>query len=242
MECLQFVLPYITLTGRLKKFVCAAGIALLAAGFVGNGGSASSETRFSLPAGEGFDYYVLALSWSPSYCAAEGDNANRQQCGAARRYGFIVHGLWPQFERGYPSNCATDRPLDVPRAEIQALYDIMPAAGLIRHQWKKHGTCSGLSRKDFFKTLRAARETITIPSRYKKLTDYQMVDPAAVEKAFLAENPGAKPDGIIVTCDKRYLREVRLCLTKSLSHRSCPSLERRSCRRGKVVMPPARGG
>lgn len=195
-----------------------------------------------LPTGTGFDYYVLALSWSPSYCAAEGEDANRQQCGASRPYGFIVHGLWPQFERGYPSNCPTDRPLNVPADELRALYDIMPSAGLIRHQWKKHGTCSGLSRHDFFATLRAARESVTIPENYRQLDAHKTVDPAVLEQAFIESNEGSKAEGIIVTCDRRFLREVRICMTKDLQFRTCPELERRACRRDKAVMPPARGG
>ncbi len=195
-----------------------------------------------VPVGTGFDYYVLALSWSPSYCAAEGEDANRQQCGASRPYGFIVHGLWPQFERGYPSNCPTDRPLDVPTEELRALYDIMPSAGLIRHQWKKHGTCSGLSRQDYFTTLRNARDQVIVPDGYKRLEAYKTVDPSVLEQAFLEANDGAEASGVVVTCDRRFLREVRLCMTKDLRFRTCPELERRACSRRKAVMPPARGG
>ena len=51
-----------------------------------------------------FDYYVLALSWSPSFCETATGNARRQQCGA-RPFSFVVHGLWPQYERGFPESC-----------------------------------------------------------------------------------------------------------------------------------------
>ena len=71
--------------------------------------------------GTGFDFYVLSLSWSPSYCEAEGDDANRQQCEAARPYAFVVHGLWPQFERGFPQECATDEPKVPQRDAARAL-------------------------------------------------------------------------------------------------------------------------
>ncbi len=196
----------------------------------------------NLPEGEGFDFYVLALSWSPSYCEANGEDANRQQCGAARPYGFIVHGLWPQFERGYPANCPTDRSLDVPQDELRALYNIMPSAGLIRHQWKKHGTCSGLSRQDYFATLRAARDRIRIPADYGKTGAYKTVDPAALERAFLAANDGSDAAGIVVTCDERFVSEVRICMTRELDFRTCPELERSACRLPEAVMPPARGG
>lgn len=230
----------------LRQIVTALCVtaAFLIAGCSDNGtanSSIASGAGSDLPAGSGFDYYVLALSWSPSYCETEGADANRQQCSGARRYGFIVHGLWPQFERGYPSNCPTDRALHMPMDEVRELYDIMPSAGLIRHQWKKHGTCSGLSRDDYFDTVRAARERVEIPAGYQRLERYRTVDPAAVERAFLNANEGADAAGIVVTCDKRFLREVRICMTRELTFRTCPELERRTCRRGKAVMPPARG-
>ena len=130
----------------------------------------------------------------------------------------------------------------MPNEEVRALYDIMPSAGLIRHQWRKHGTCSGLSRKDFFATLRSARARVTIPEEYRRLATYQTVNPEVLEEAFLTANQGSKSAGVIVTCDKRYLREVRICMTKELDFRTCPELERRACWRDNAVMPPARGG
>jgi ribonuclease T2 len=195
----------------------------------------------SLPVRNGFDFYVLSLSWSPSYCEAEGEEANRQQCAAGRPYAFVVHGLWPQFERGFPESCPTDEP-DVSNATLRTLYDIMPAAGLIRHQWKKHGSCSGLGQDDYFAVLRAARETVSIPQEFRRLDAYRTLDPDNAEAAFLNANPSLSGDAVAVTCDKRYLREVRICMTTDLKFRSCPEIDRRGCRLAKVVMPPVRGG
>ncbi len=194
-----------------------------------------------LPIGSGFDFYVLSLSWSPSYCEAEGEEANRQQCKSARPYAFVVHGLWPQFERGYPDSCATDEP-DVGNTTLRSLYDIMPSAGLIRHQWRKHGSCSGLSQSDYFTVLRAARERIAIPEQYDMLDSYVTPDPDDVESAFLASNRGLSSQGAAVVCNGRYLSEVRICLTRELDFRACPEVDRRACRRPKAVMPPVRGG
>lgn len=189
----------------------------------------------------GFDFYVLSLSWSPSYCEAEGDDANPQQCAVGRPYAFVVHGLWPQFERGYPQDCQTVE-RDVPPERMRALYDLMPSSGLIRHQWRKHGSCAGLSQQDYFSVLRKARERVTVPPELQRLGTYRTVDPDAVEKAFLRANPGLAGSGIAVTCDRRYLREVRICMGKDLSFRTCPEIDERACRRAKVVMPPVRGG
>src|SRR5262249_40589503 len=56
-----------------------------------------------------FDYYVLSLSWSPSFCETATGNARRQQCGT-RPFSFVVHGLWPQYERGFPESCLAPPP------------------------------------------------------------------------------------------------------------------------------------
>jgi ribonuclease T2 len=203
--------------------------------------AASDTSTAALPTGEGFDFYVLSLSWSPSYCEAEGEDANRQQCAAARPYAFVVHGLWPQFERGYPQDCATGEP-DVPNETLRTLYDIMPSAGLIRYQWKKHGRCTNMGQDDYFTVLRAARDKIVIPAEFHRLDGYKTIDPGEAERSFLQSNQGLPASGLAVTCDRRYLREVRICMTKELGFRPCPEVDRRACRLPAAVMPPVRGG
>jgi len=204
----------------------------------------ANETAAPSPAsrerGKGFDFYVLSLSWSPSYCEAEGEDANRQQCASGRPYAFVVHGLWPQFERGFPESCAADQ-ADVPREVISRTLPIMPSTGLIKHQWRKHGSCAGLSQEDYFEVVRAARTRVAIPAEFERLKTYRTVAPDAVEKAFVTANSGMKPDGIAVSCDRRFLREVRICMTKRLEFRSCPEVDRRDCQLSKAVMPPVRG-
>jgi ribonuclease T2 len=194
----------------------------------------------SVPAGTGFDFYVLALSWSPSYCAAEGSNANRQQCSTGRPYGFVVHGLWPQYEQGYPQDCTTDEPRDVPFSQARQISDIMPSAGLVTYEWRKHGTCTGLTQKDYFSVMRQAVSRVVVPSAYSQPTQRAPVNPQLVEQAFVAANPGMTRDAVSVTCDSTYLREVRVCLTKDLQFRSCPEVDRSSCRRRSVDMPGTR--
>lgn len=187
-----------------------------------------------------FDFYVLSLSWSPSYCAAEGRNANEQQCDAARPYAFVAHGLWPQFERGYPEYCDTVE-RDVPRERANSVLDIMPSRGLVRYQWRKHGSCSGLGQGTYFAALRTAWKAVAIPSQFVHPSGFATVKPEAVENAFREVNPGLPRDGVAVTCDRRYLREVRICMTRDFKFRSCPEVDAAACRASQVVMPPVRG-
>jgi ribonuclease T2 len=192
-----------------------------------------------------FDFYVLTLSWSPSYCEAEQEKGRQrrshEQCNTGRPYAFVVHGLWPQYERGYPQNCMNPAPF-IPESTIQSMLPLMPARGLIIHEWRTHGTCSGLNAEEYFDAVRAARQRVVIPEKFGRIDDYTMVSPAEVEDAFVAANRTLKPDMIAVTCDSRRLHEVRICMSRDFEFRACPDVDRRACRTPRVVMPPVRGG
>ena len=185
-----------------------------------------------------FDFYVLALSWSPSYCAIAGARADRQQCEARTPHGFVVHGLWPQFEGGSPEYCDTGE-RSVPSRIADDLIDIMPSRSLVNHQWRKHGSCSGLSRDDYFNATRAARERIRIPAAFSNPARAQRLAPDALEDAFRASNPGLRRDAIAVSCDGEIIREVRICFDTDLEFRACPEIDRRGCRSGQRLMPGA---
>jgi ribonuclease T2 len=191
-----------------------------------------------------FDFYVLALSWSPSYCEASQERApNRapdQQCGG-RPFSFVVHGLWPQYERGFPSFCQVPAPrLD--RTIVSGMLDLMPSPRLVFHEWDRHGTCSGLSQRDYFETVRKARAAVKIPADYLALDKPIMVTPADVTEAFVKANPGLSRANLAVACDSKRLSEVRLCLSKDFSFRDCAEVTRHACRRDKIAMPAMRGG
>jgi len=215
------------------------GISFLAAMI----GLAAAQGRRDGEPGQ-FDFYVLSLSWSPSFCAAATERGSGRapalQCGA-RPFSFVVHGLWPQYERGFPENCQVPSPrLD--HRIVDGMLDVMPAPRLVYNEWDKHGTCSGLSARDYFATIRKARGAVTIPPDYAGLQKPLSVAPDAVEEAFIKANPGLAKDDIAVECDRRRLTEVRLCLSKDLKFRACPQVVKRSCRRDTIVMPPLRGG
>ncbi|WP_371346905.1 ribonuclease T [Ancylobacter sp. IITR112] len=186
-----------------------------------------------------FDHYVLALSWSPSYCEAMGARAEPTQCATARPFAFVVHGLWPQYERGWPESCVSPAPF-LPEPLLRSMLDIMPSRRLVLHEWRKHGTCDGADSAGYFATLRRAYERVKIPDEFHRLDAYRMVSPGEVEAAFRAANPGLAPDMIAVACDGRRLTEVRLCLSRTLDFTPCPEVDRRACRAERVVMPPQR--
>ncbi|WP_332119424.1 ribonuclease T2 [Azorhizobium caulinodans] len=186
-----------------------------------------------------FDFYVLSLSWSPSYCATR-DKPDGLQCGGPRPFAFVVHGLWPQYEKGYPQDCDRSAPR-LPQRQIDGMLDLMPSPGLVIHEWRKHGTCSGLSATAYFDLVRSARAKVEIPPSYVNPTDYRMVSPAEVETAFIAANPGLEANMLAVDCDKTRLREVRICLSKSLTFRPCPEVDAKSCPAGRrLAVPPLR--
>lgn len=182
-----------------------------------------------------FDYYVLSLSWSPSWCSLEDRAGKAEQCAPGRNLGFTVHGLWPQYEKGWPEDCATDA-RNPSRRETRAMADVMGSGGLAWYQWKKHGRCSGLTAQDYFALTRKAVAGIQMPQALDDLAQDVTLPARVIEEAFMEVNPEMRPDGITVTCRSRVLQEVRICLSKDLEPRSCAPDGRRDCQ-GSFLMP-----
>ena len=222
-----------------RIFRLAAVAALLALSVI----SGSAQDRRQNEPGQ-FDFYVLSLSWSPSFCDAvterSADSAARQpECGD-KPYAFIVHGLWPQYEKGFPEYCQNPAPrLD--RNVVSSMIDLMPSPRLIFREWDRHGVCSGLPARAYFETMRKARAMVKIPTDFLDLKQPRTVTPGEVEDAFVAANPGLGHDAIAVGCDAKRLNEVRICLSKELKFRDCAEVDQRACRRDQVLMPRVRG-
>lgn len=188
-----------------------------------------------------FDFYVLALSWSPGFCALDGDrDRNREQCAEGADLRFVVHGLWPQNERGYPSDCgpAGRSPSRIVMEQAAGLF---PSEGLARHQWRKHGTCSGSSPSDYFADVRRARDRVTIPPQFAKAERDQDWTALDIERAFVAANPGLRGDMMSVACRREVLQEVRICFSRDLrSFRTCPEIDRSGCRAREITVKAPR--
>ncbi len=185
-------------------------------------------------AGE-FDYYVLALSWQPTWCALEGGGAAQCETPA----GWTLHGLWPQHERGWPSDCPSAT-RDPSRSETEAMADIMGSGGLAWYQWKKHGRCSGLDPADYFALARRAYDGIVRPEVLRRLEDAVELPAEVVEQAFLRDNPDLTDPGLTLTCTAGHVQEVRICLTRELEPRDCASDIRRDCTLTDALLLPIR--
>src|ERR1700693_4641352 len=179
----------------ISRFLISFSLLVLVG--LGASGPASAQDRRQNAPGE-FDFYVLSLSWSPSFCeeAAERGNSGRSQaqCGG-RPVSFVVHGLWPQYERGFPEYCKRPSPR-LERNVMTSMLDLMPAPGLIFNEWDKHGTCSGLAARAYFETIRKARSAVKIPPEYLELSEARTVAPAEIEDAFIKANPGLSASAI----------------------------------------------
>ncbi|MBY0423207.1 MAG: ribonuclease T2 [Parvularculaceae bacterium] len=195
-----------------------------------------------------FDYYALVLSWTPTYCAELDPGRADPQCDArGRPFAFVLHGLWPQYARGWPERCQTANGGFVPRAVADRMRDIMPNAQLVFHEYRRHGTCSGLAPDAYFDLSRKLFEKVTIPPAFRSVVgDRMTIAPAALEAAFIAANPGLSADGIAVSCGGTgdRLKDVRICFNKSGAFRRCGENENqaRLCRAARVFVPPVRAG
>lgn len=236
-------------------FIALGALSLAAAGWVflgqpqlASGPAAPRTAPPSVPSAQdtaktsetGFDFYVLSLSWSPAFCASDAGRNSRQQCGADRKFGFVVHGLWPQNDQGYPEFCGADKNERVPDNLGRSMFDIMPSMGLIGHQWRKHGSCSGLTQKQYFDKTRDAYDRIKIPADLSTGDQSKRLSADAIEAAFVDANPGMTKNGIAISCEGPRLEEVRICLSKTLSFRDCPEVDRQGCRSNAAEIIPIR--
>ncbi len=186
-----------------------------------------------------FDYYVLSLSWSPTWCALEGDRRGSPQCEETADFGWVLHGLWPQYEDGWPSYCRTPH-RNPSRSETAAMADIMGSGGSAWHQWNKHGRCSGLSSEAYYALAREAYAQVMRPSILRRLEREVRLPAAVIEEAFLEENPKLNADGLTITCKASRIQEARICLDRDLNPRVCSGSVSRDCAMTDALFSPIR--
>ncbi len=226
---------------RARPALLFGAITLPALMFLCAASSASAHHHRDMNGGTpgDFAYYLLSLSWSPAFCLSSPGAA---ECNGPRRYGFIVHGLWPQYEQGWPENCDVHR--SVPDDVVQGIADLMPARGLVYHEWSAHGTCSGLEPAEFFALVRRAGSSVVIPQMLSNPTQAAEQSPAAIAGAFVHANPRLPAQSVVVACtgqNSPRLREVHICLDRNLAPRACSAdALRGACRAAQVIIPPIR--
>ena len=186
-----------------------------------------------------FDYYVMSLSWSPTWCALEGDRRNAPQCEDGANFGWVLHGLWPQYEDGWPSYCVTNE-RNPSRADTAAQADLFGSSGNAWHQWNKHGRCTGLSSDDYYDLAREAYGRIVRPAIFRKLSETVKIPARVVEEAFLEANPDLEGNQITITCKQNRIQEARVCLSRDLELRQCGFDVRRDCTTNYGVFDPIR--
>jgi len=183
-------------------------------------------------AGGEFDYYLLALSWAPNYCAEHPSDHSRE---CSSHAAFVLHGLWPQSESGPPPmDCAPASP--VAAATVDYMLQFMPSRSLVQHEWTKHGTCTGLAPNDYFHTVERAFTSVQVPPQYRNLGHEQQVSVSELEQNFAAANH-APPQAFRVSCHAAELVGMEVCLDKNLQYRAC-SGSVRECSSGTVAMLP----
>ena len=180
------------------------------------------------PPAVNFDYYLLTLSWSPEYCHGHG---NSPQCSGGHS-GFVVHGLWPQFNSGqWPSDCSRAAGL----ADPSTMLDIMPDPRLIVHEWARHGTCSGLTANQYFALIRKAYDSIKIPASLVSPSRTSTQSATGIKQLFTEANPAISADDMAISCHNRYLSAVEFCLSKDIQSIACKAA--RDCNARAIRIP-----
>jgi ribonuclease T2 len=184
-----------------------------------------------------FDYYVLSLSWAPSYCG-QPSNANRspEECAVGRHVGFIVHGLWPQSTNGKsPENCGGSR--NLPNAVVNYAKALFLSYTLIQHEWTTHGTCTGLAPFDYFTQVSMARAAVQIPVQITSIEKPTSESPGQIETQFATANSDFPKEAFRTHCSSRTFEEVRVCFDKNIHPQACTATAG-ECRNPSVTIPP----
>jgi ribonuclease T2 len=221
----------------MKKFYAIVALIVLTFGNIGL--SSARETQSSKAQAESvagvFDYYLLTLSWSPTFCLTHKDDA---QC-SGKGYGFVLHGLWPQYAKGgWPESCPPRVTLS-PAENAKGL-TLFPTQKLLDHEWAKHGTCSGLGAMGYLDASDKALGAVKIPQKLQPFSSSYYFEAQEIAQMFRQSNPGIPANGIAVICNGPELSEVRVCLGKDLGFGACGSGVKTQCRAGDIRVPPSR--
>lgn len=209
----------------MRALLAPFALALLLACAPALARSSHKHTPPSAATDRAYDYFVMALSWSPTFCRTHPDE--REQCGD-KGYGFVLHGLWPQYEGGGgPQRCATDDGPD--RRTVERAMAFMPSRRLVNHEWRAHGSCSGMQPAAYFDLADRAFAALQVPPALKAPRRDTQMTADALRASLRKANPGLRDDMMSLHCSQGELVEIRVCLDKDLSLRGCGKRMRTGC-------------
>lgn len=167
--------------------------------------------------------YTLALTWSPQYCRDHGGERDAQfQCGSGQRFGFVLHGLWPDGEgKVWPQYCRATGIL--PQPVLRHHLCATPSAQLLQHEWAKHGTCMpGYSPERYFDQSNAMYRRLRFPDMAALART--PLTAGALATAIARANPTLRPEMMRITTTRQgWLDEIWLCLDRRFRYTRCPA-------------------
>jgi len=226
---------------RRRGLIAALACVVLALGAADGARAQDAHERYGAQPGV-YDLALLSLSWSPGFCDIEGDRKGKRECASGSGLGFVVHGLWPQYENGdYPSFCDRSKNF-VPSASLDIAREIYRDKGLAIGEWRKHGECTGLDPSLYYQAVIALYRKIKVPATLVSPAAPLRAAPAEIAEAFAKANPGMIEPGMVsVACRRRELQEVRFCVTKDLrGFRVCGNAVPDACQGGEITIPAVR--
>lgn len=183
--------------------------------------------------------YTLAISWSPHVCISSRHDESLRCSGRNGRFGFTLHGLWPDGEgRIWPQYCRPTRLLTQP--VIRANLCATPSVQLLQHEWAKHGTCMTTRPADYFGKSRALFEALRYPdmAALGQRRDLRVAD---LQRAFARANRGMSADMLRVTTTRAgWLDEIWLCYDKRLRPARCPAHQGGAAPTARLRIEPMR--
>lgn len=162
--------------------------------------------------------YSLALTWSPQFC--KGDERNAFQCDSANRFGFTLHGLWPDGAgKDWPQYC---KPVElISEAAIRANLCATPSAQLLQHEYAKHASCMNVSADDYFRRSTGLYGKLRFPDM-NALSRRPGLTAGMLASAIARANPGMTPGMMRITATKGgWLDEIWFCLDLNYRYKQC---------------------
>jgi ribonuclease T2 len=164
--------------------------------------------------------YTLAVSWSPEYCRGNRDPSSMQCSGNSGRFGFVLHGLWPEAAFGPPPQWCAMLPRPQPETIRQSLCQT-PVPWLIEHEWAKHGSCMATTPEAYWGIARHVFTRFRWPDadRLSLKRDLTVGD---LREGVMLANPGLPREAIgVEVSNSGWLRELRICHNRQYRPMAC---------------------